>query len=116
MFGFPDQPREDGFKHKKNLLRTVRFQFKYSETKTIRENHERLEILLRPHFPIKNDVTRVGAKIRFEPSKTPILESASGKVKVLNLRRKMEKKYSKSQEGHFPIPYLVGYIRVLRMH
>ena len=103
MFGFPDQPREDGFKHKKNLLSTAVFQLKYKESKTIRENEEKLEKLLLSRFPIKNDITEGKATLKFEPSKTPILESSSGRKAGVEFKTEDDKKVFKITEEAFTL-------------
>jgi len=101
MFGFPDSHRKDGFKHKKNLLRTAIFQLKYPKVETIRENHEKLERQLLSKFPNKKDLMRGEAKIRFEPSKTPILESASGAKNGFEFRTEDDKKIFRIAEEAF---------------
>ena len=101
MFGFPDSHKKDGFKHKKNLLRTAIFQLKYPKVETIRKNHENLERQLLPKFPNKKDLMRGEAKIRFEPSKTPILESASGTKNGFEFRTEDDKKIFRISDEAF---------------
>lgn len=99
MFGFPQKSREKGFRYKRNLLRTATFQLRFPQTNTVIENVKAFEGQLLSHFPEKRSVIKGEAKIRFEPEKTPIIESGSGSQEGFEFRADDNKKVFRITEN-----------------
>ena len=77
MFGFPKADRPKGGQFKKNLLKSVIFQLKFSQTEDVVSCFKAKRNTLRSKLPITNPISQNYAQVRFEKDKTPIVQTAS---------------------------------------
>ncbi len=85
MFGFPKTTKTPGFRYKRNLLKTVIFQVKFSQSDAVLNKADYVTEVLTPTFPNRKEVFR-GEAVFSVGAKTPVLQSAKSAAQGFEFR------------------------------